>query len=85
MSLHYSQAWSVPRPYLYTLVTTVQAAGSDTVVDSVNTSVGLREVQFTSDEGMFLNEQVCVVNHQDICLWQVLDANLPLSYFFNST
>jgi hypothetical protein len=53
------QVWSVPRPYLYTLVTTVEAVGGDgTVLDNATTSLGLRDVQFTSDAGLVLNEQV---------------------------
>lgn len=52
--------WSVPRPYLYTLVTDIlyaSGAGAPaTVVDTVNvTSLGFRSVNFTADEGLFLN------------------------------
>ena len=69
-----SQVWSVPRPYLYTLLTTVQVDGTGAVVDNVTTSIGLRDVQFTSDEGMFLNEQVGAESHP---LLSVLRREVP--------
>ena len=53
MTLQGAELWSVPRPYLYTLETTV-TGGS---VDAVNTSVGLRGITFDAERGMFVNEQ----------------------------
>jgi hypothetical protein len=49
------QVWSIPRPYLYTLVTTLKVGAS--VLDNSTVNIGLREVAFTPDEGLFLNEQ----------------------------
>lgn len=46
------QLWSVARPYLHTLVTTLSVAGA--AVDIVNTSIGLRDLTWTS-AGLWLN------------------------------
>lgn len=45
--------WSLESPYLYKLVTTVRSA--DTIVDSYETSFGIRTIRFDPDEGFFLN------------------------------
>jgi beta-galactosidase/beta-glucuronidase len=52
LSLRGAQAWSVARPYLYTLSAVLGAGGH-----TVNVSVGLRAVRFDADEGVFINEQ----------------------------
>ena len=49
------ELWSVPRPYLHTLVSSVAVGG--TVVDRVNTSVGFRGLSWDADSGLFVNEQ----------------------------
>ena len=54
------QVWSVARPYLYTLTTTVtvgSGTGQVAVVDSVNSSFGVRNVAWSASEGLLLNEQ----------------------------
>lgn len=52
------ELWSIPRPYLHTLVTSVSIAGSGgQVVDAVNTSVGIRSIAWDAETGLYLNEQ----------------------------
>lgn len=61
------QLWSVESPTLYTLVTTIEVNG--TVVDSQEIPFGVRTIQMTADNGLFINnvpvkiKGVCV--HQD--------------------
>ena len=55
LTLEQAQVWSVARPYLYTLTTTVRVGGC--VADRVNTSFGIRNVRWSPDEGLMLNEQ----------------------------
>lgn len=50
-----AELWSVPRPYLYTLVSSVVVGG--TVVDRVNTSVGFRSLAWDPNDGFFANAQ----------------------------
>ena len=51
------ELWSVPRPYLYTLVVEVKAADG-TVLDTFNdSSVGFRTIRFDADTGFHLNGQ----------------------------
>ena len=52
-----AELWSVPRPYLYRLVTTVIDDHSGGVLDVVNSSIGVRSVRFDAEQGLFLNEQ----------------------------
>lgn len=52
-----AELWSVPRPYLYRLVTTVIDDQSGRVLDVVNSSIGVRSVRFDAEQGLFLNEQ----------------------------
>jgi len=51
-----AELWSVPRPYLSTLVITLSVRGA--VVDVVNTTVGLRSVAWDPEVGLRLNEQM---------------------------
>jgi beta-galactosidase/beta-glucuronidase len=53
MTIQDAELWSVPRPYLYTLETTLTAGA----IDAVNISVGLRGITFDAERGMFVNEQ----------------------------
>lgn len=55
MQVTNAELWSVARPYLYTLETSITtAAGS---LDAVNTSIGIRVITFDSERGMFVNEE----------------------------
>ena len=63
-SLHLSNAkvWSVARPFLYTLTTTVRVAmgavaKGGVAMDAVNTTFGVRSVAWSPDRGLLLNEQ----------------------------
>jgi len=49
------ELWSVARPFLYTLVALVFDADSETLRDSVNSTLGLRSMLFNSSDGLFLN------------------------------
>jgi hypothetical protein len=55
MAVADAELWSVARPYLYTLETTVSTAAGG--ADAVNTSVGVRVITFDAERGMFVNEQ----------------------------
>ena len=59
--------WDTEDPYLYKVVTTVRSGGK--VTDRYETVIGIREVEFTADQGFLLNgKQVKlkgVNNHQD--------------------
>jgi beta-galactosidase len=59
--------WSLERPALYRLITTVAANGR--VLDRVETRFGLRTIRFDADRGFFLNGRRVqingVCNHQD--------------------
>ena len=46
-----AELWSVARPYLYTLRTSVTGG------DSLNTSIGIYWTKWTGDQGFFLNNQ----------------------------
>ena len=48
-----AKLWSIPRPYLYVLVSEVISA-SGAVLDQVNTTVGFRSLNYTGDEGFFM-------------------------------
>lgn len=54
------ELWSVARPYLHTLVTEVMLATGPTaweVIDSVNTTIGVRSVLWNSEDGLHVNDQ----------------------------
>jgi beta-galactosidase len=59
--------WSPQTPYLYQLVTTI--SNQNNVVDTYNTSFGVRTVVFDATNGIFLNGQRIFIqgmaNHQD--------------------
>lgn len=59
--------WSVDRPYLYRLVTTIEE--NKQVIDRYITSFGIRSIRFNADTGFFLNERHLEIkgvnNHQD--------------------
>jgi hypothetical protein len=61
-----AELWSVPRPYLYTLAIVVSVGG--TAVDAINISVGVRDVAWNPDAGLFLNQQAVKIrgfcNHE---------------------
>ena len=56
LALQNAEVWSVARPYLYTLSTTVRVSGA--VADATNTSFGVRGVEWSATTGLLLNEQV---------------------------
>jgi beta-galactosidase len=66
-SLAKATPWSLERPALYRLVTTLRV-GSE-AVDSLVTSFGIRSIRFDPDKGFFLNGQRVQIdgtcNHQD--------------------
>ena len=59
--------WSIENPYLYKLVTKVLADGEE--VDRLETSFGVRTLEFDPDKGFFLNDKHLelkgMCNHQD--------------------
>ena len=59
--------WSLESPYLYKLITTIRSV--DTVVDSYETTFGIRTIRFDPNEGFFLNGKRVKLkgtnNHQD--------------------
>jgi beta-galactosidase/beta-glucuronidase len=55
IALTQANVWSVARPYLYALNTQVRVGNK--IVDSVNTSFGVRNVAWSADHGLLLNEQ----------------------------
>jgi beta-galactosidase len=65
--IEYPLLWSLEKPYLYTLVTTL-GSGSD-VIDRYETPFGIRTVRFDPREGFFLNGKHVYLkgtnNHQD--------------------
>ena len=76
MAVAAAELWSVPRPYLHTLVTTVSVGGS--AVDSRNESVGFRAIAWSAEQGLFLNNQRVKMrgfcNHES---WAGVGAALP--------
>jgi beta-galactosidase len=62
------QLWSVDKPNLYTVRTTV-LGGDNKPVDSADTSCGFRTIRFDVQKGFFLNDQPLKLqgtcNHQD--------------------
>lgn len=59
--------WSLKNPYLHTLQTIITV--NDTIIDSYNTTFGIRTVKFDANKGFFLNnENIKIVGtnlHQD--------------------
>ena len=57
MALTAVELWTVARPYLHTLVTAVLDGASGAVLDTVNTSVGIRDLAWDAERGLQVNEQ----------------------------
>lgn len=61
------QLWSLESPNLYKLVTAIRSGGK--IVDSYETSFGIRSIRFDADKGFFLNGKSIKLkgtnNHQD--------------------
>jgi hypothetical protein len=58
LSVAGASLWSVGHPFLYTLVASVvSSAKPTTILDSVNTSVGIRSLKYTGDGGFFMNSE----------------------------
>jgi beta-galactosidase len=59
--------WDLETPYLYTLVTVIEANGA--VIDEYKTTFGIRTLRFDANEGFFLNGRHVKIkgtnNHQD--------------------
>ena len=59
--------WSIEKPYLYHLVTTLRS--NDRVMDREETSFGIRTIRYDADKGFFLNGKSVKIkgtcNHQD--------------------
>ena len=55
MHLPAAELWGVKRPYLYTLITTVSTAAAQ--LDSVNTTVGIRDIEWNPQVGLKLNAE----------------------------
>lgn len=55
LNLEDPQLWSPESPYLYTLRTKIYS--KSILVDSIDTKIGVRSVQFTKDKGFYLNGQ----------------------------
>jgi beta-galactosidase len=62
--LAHPDLWSPESPALYTLATTVRVAGQTT--DQIETTFGVRQLEFTSDRGFFLNGRNLKL--QGVCL-----------------
>ena len=54
--LPHAELWSVARPFLYTLVTRVTLVDSD-VADSINTTIGIRQLVWDPNVGLRVNSQ----------------------------
>lgn len=61
------ELWSIERPYLYKLISTVKVAGK--TIDVTETNFGIRTIFFDKDKGFFLNNKSIKIkgtcNHQD--------------------
>lgn len=53
MTLEMARTWSTEDPYLYSLVTTLKSNGKE--LSQYTTPVGIRQVRFTADSGLYLN------------------------------
>jgi len=65
----HADLWSIEHPQLYQLRTTVGRPGQKTIIDTVDTSFGIRTIRFDANKGFFLNERPVKLkgtcNHQD--------------------
>ena len=63
ISFNSAELWSIPRPYLYTLQVIVSSCPTwptcegRVPLDSGNTSIGIRSIEWDPDRGLFLNQQ----------------------------
>lgn len=76
MQIAHAQMWSIERPSLYRVVTSVKMGGS--VVDRYESSFGIRTIKFDAQKGFFLNGKNMkingVCNHHDLgCLGAALN------------
>eukprot|EP01052_Picozoa_sp_SAG31_P025437 SAG31_NODE_2229_length_6145_cov_2.651009_4_plen_309_part_00 len=55
LDLQNAEVWSIARPYLYTLRTAIRIGNA--TIDSANTTFGIRNVHWSADRGLLLNEQ----------------------------
>src|SRR5436190_5111852 len=62
--------WSIDRPYLYKVVSTVFQ--NDVPVDELITNIGIRLIRFDSEKGFFLNEEPLKI--QGVCMHHDLGA-----------
>lgn len=66
--IHNPIFWSLERPYLYKLVTTIQE--NSNVIDTYETRFGIRSFSFDAEKGFFLNGKsmkiLGVCNHHDL-------------------
>lgn len=73
-----AELWSVARPRLYTLVTTLRIDGAPVFHDRVNTTIGIRSLEWNAANGLHVNgEQVKMrgfCNHENFA---VVGASLP--------
>ena len=62
-----AKLWSPDEPYLYTATLTVRQSGE--VCDTASVRIGLREIEWRVDGGMYLNGEKCLIKgiccHQD--------------------
>lgn len=64
VSIPMPHLWSIEDPYLYTLVTTIAKDGE--VLDTYNTSFGIRDIRYDAQTGFYLNGKHVVMN--GVCL-----------------
>lgn len=67
ISVQQPELWSIERPYLYKLISTVKSG--NTIIDQTETAFGIRTIAFDPDKGFFLNGKSVKIkgtcNHQD--------------------
>lgn len=64
------QLWSLDNPALYSVVTDVAVGGK--IVDTYQTTTGIRTIEFTADKGFFLNGEQVKIN--GVCMHHDLGA-----------
>jgi len=57
MKLASVELWTLARPYLHTLVTSILDQSTGSVLDNVNTSIGIRNLAWDPEMGLLVNEQ----------------------------
>src|SRR5574344_2735312 len=70
--------WSLDNPYLYTVLTTIKVGNK--IVDTSNTPIGIRSIEFDAGKGFFLNGKNVringVCNHHDLgCLGSAFNSD----------